>query len=384
MRLLSSLLLGFLFFVSVNSVTGNDENSVPEKIYLIDTTDLYHPGEDLGDNFDIIAPYALEEIVLRTVILDVTEDKRFHRNIGRDMGIIPVTQLNYIFDRNVEAAPSPFTRMRSVNDQMIDIPVFQQTGIELFLKTLRESKEKMDVTVFGSARTVAVAYNREPELLRQKIRLLHLSIGTTTSVPPYFEWNVKLDPNALVTLLRSDLPMALYPCAANNDNNGDPSRSYDSNNGYWCLKTLDFIPKMDVPIRRYFEYAFSYSQRSDFLRTMEEDTNPPFNSTQWNRAHNVWETCVWLCMTGRVLVQHKDGNFRIIRKNEIKPDDRILPNELRPCKIKVQNNGLYSYEYTTEPTHIWIYYRGDPKENETALRAALPALYLNFKATIKK
>jgi hypothetical protein len=381
MRLLSSLFLGFLFFAFVNFVAGNDENSVPEKIYLIDTTDLYHPGEDIGDNFDIIAPYALEEIDLRTVILDVTENFR-RRHLQRDPGFIPVLQLNYIFDCDVAVAVSPFGRMKSPDDKMLDAPIFQQSGIEVFLKTLRESKEKMDVTVFGSAKTVAAAYNRDPELLRNKIRLLHLSIGTPA--PTFFEWNVKLDPCAFVAVLRSDLPMALYPCAAANNPDQTHAHSYDSNNGFWRLQTLDFIPKMDAPIRRYLEYAFTNSNRTDFLCAMEEDTNPPFDSAKWNRHHNVWETCVWLCMTGRVLVQHKDGTFRIVRKNEIKPDDRILPNELRPCKIKVQDNGLYSYEYTTEPTHIWMYYRGDPKENETALREALPALYLDFKATIKK
>ena len=43
------------------------------RIQVIDCTDLYHPHQDVGDNFDIIAPYALSEIDLKAVILDVTE-----------------------------------------------------------------------------------------------------------------------------------------------------------------------------------------------------------------------------------------------------------------------------------------------------------------------
>jgi hypothetical protein len=347
------------------------------KIPLINTTDLYFPGQDLGDNFDLIAAYALEEVDLRAVILDVTEDYRLERGVGRDPGIIPVTQLNYIFDRTVPVATSPFTRMRSTTDKMEDIPKFQQTGVELLLKTLRESKEKVDITVFGSARTVAVAFNRDPDLLREKVNLLHLSVGT--SAPVQIEWNVALDPHAFVAVLQSGLPIALYPCGAGNLDGGWAAFSYDSNNGYWQLANLNFISEMNPPIRRYLEFAFSESKRSDFLRAMETDADPPFDSNRWNRMHRVWETCVWICMTSRVLVQRNDGAYRILPRNKLVPTDRILPNELRPCLLEVQENGLFTYQYSDQPTNIRIYYRGDPLENEKALNDALPALYLEFR-----
>ena len=354
----------------------NTTEPAVKKIPLINTTDLYFPSQDIGDNFDIIAAYALEEIDLQAVIFDVTQDYRDH-DAGRDMGIIPVTQLNYIFDRTVPAAPSPFTRMRSTTDKMEDAPQFQQAGVELFLKTLRESKEKIDVTAFGSARTIAVAFNRDPDLLREKINMLHLSIGA--SAPIDIEWNVALDPHAFVAVLRSGLPIALYPCGAGNMDGGIAAFSYDSNNGYWELANLSFISAMDPPIRRYLEYAFSNSKRSDFLRAMEMDSNPPFDTNRWNKMHRVWETGVWICMTDRVLVRRSDGSHRILRRNELEPTDKILPNELRPCVLEVQENGLFTYQYTDQPSNIHIYYRGDPKENEKALNDALPALYLDFK-----
>ena len=371
-----TIFLGLLVCFSFFSVVVAAEFPA-KKIPLIDTTDLYFPGQDIGDNFDIIAPYAMEEIDLRAVILDVTERYRLEGGLGRDLGIIPITQLNYIFDRTVPAAPSPFTQMRSATDKMEDVPKFQQAGIELLLKTLRESKEKVDITAFGSARTIAVAFNREPDLLREKVNLLHLSIGA--SAPVDVEWNVALDPHAFATMLRSGLPIALYPCGAGNKDGGIAAVSYDSNNGFWKLSTLNFIPKMDPPIRRYLEFAFSRSKRSDFLRAMEADADPPFDTQQWNRNHNVWETCVWICMTDRVLVRRQDGSHRILRRSELKPTDTILPNELRSCTLDVQDNGLFTFQYTDLPSNIRIYYRGDPKENEKALNEALPAWYLEFK-----
>lgn len=61
------------------------------KIPVIDVTDLYHPCQDIGDNFDLITAYALPEIDLRAVILDCTDEWRSGSRL--DPGFIPVTQL---------------------------------------------------------------------------------------------------------------------------------------------------------------------------------------------------------------------------------------------------------------------------------------------------
>src|SRR5438552_264121 len=174
---------------------------------VIDITDLYHPPQDPGDNFDLIMPYALPEIDLRAIILDATEefrqpvanpDRPEHRDHEgpRDPGIIPVTQLNYIFGRRVPHAVGPFRRMRSPDDTLDDVPPFEQQGIELLLDTLRASAEPVEILSFGSARTLAAAYNREPELLHSRVGRIHLSAGATS--PDFPEWNVLLDPQAIV------------------------------------------------------------------------------------------------------------------------------------------------------------------------------------------
>jgi hypothetical protein len=63
----------------------------------------------------------------------------------------------------------------------------------------------------------------------------------------------------------------------------------------------------------------------------------------------------------------------------VRPDDTVLPNELRPCRVEVKENGHYRFTPTTEPTNFLIYDRGDPKQNEAALREALPAWYVSIK-----
>jgi pyrimidine-specific ribonucleoside hydrolase len=368
----------------------------PTRIPLIDVTDLYHPYQDVGDNFDILAAYALPEIDLRAVILDCTEP--FRQPVAKDPGpglfpdargprepgFIPVLQLNYIFGRNVPCATCPFTRMKSAGDKMLDAPPFQQQGVELILKTLRDSADPVHIVSFGSARAIAAAYNREPALFKNKLARLHLSAGgSSPPAPNYIEWNVALDPLAVVCLLRSDLPIAIYPDAANHagaKGHGAmaPGFSYDDHNTYYNLPDLRFVSQMDPPLRRYLEYAFGRSSRVDFLRAVEVD-GPPLDAKILAKEHHVWETAVWICMSGRKLVTRADGTHRIVPVEQVAPTDKVLPNELRPSTVSVRDNGIYEYRETTGPTNVSVYYRGDPRENERALRAALPALYLTFR-----
>jgi hypothetical protein len=279
--------------------------------------------------------------------------------------------------------------MKSPGDKMLDAPPFQQQGIELILRTLRESAEPVHIVSFGSARAVAVAYNREPELFQKKLARLHLCAGgSSPPAPNYVEWNVALDPQAIVRLLRSNLPIALYPDAANNA--GDkgygvfsPAFSYDEHNTYYKLPDLRFVPQMDAPLRRYLEYAFSRSSRVDFLRATEVD-GPPLDEKVLAKEHYVWETALWICLSGRKLVRRPDGTHRIIPSAQVQPADNVLPNELRPCTVSVRDDGIYEFRETTRPANFSVYYRGDPRENEAALREALPALYVSFKSCLPR
>lgn len=363
--------------------SGTDIRAAGARTAIIDVTDLYHPGQDVGDNFDLVAAYALPEIDLKAVVLDITQRFRAPvaevsevgmRDTGgpRDPGIIPVMQLNYIFDRDVPFGMGPFTPMDSTEDKKLDAPRFQQTGVRLILDTLRASPDKIDILSFGSARPVAVAYNRDRELFRTKVRRIHLCAGASS--PDYLEWNVLLDPKAMVCLLRSDLPVAIYPCATR-----EGPFAYGPNNCFWLLPELGFIERMQPPLRSYLGFAFTRAARADFLRAMDEDFPAQVMKQVCARKHSVWETAVWMQVSNRSLVHRADGRHRIIPAGEVRPDDRVLPNALRPCKVSVNEKGLFTFRFTDEPTNLLMYDRGDPLENEKALREALPALYTSFK-----
>jgi len=378
---------------------GDLSGQFMKRIPIIDCTDLYHPHQDVGDNFDIVAAYALPEIDLRAVILDVTNrfrppDSLHCLPVPREPGLIPLSQMNYIFDRQVPFAVSPFEPMQSTGDEMRHVPVFQQAGIELLLRTLREAEERVELLIFCSCRTVAAAFNREPELFRDKVGRIHISAGTSSGeifdvdwgekkrlpLAPgsagYREWNVELDVHAFVCLLRSGLPLALYPCAS--DRGPFALHRHDS---YYQLGKLSFIRRMEPRLRSYLAYALTRQLRHDFLRAMEFDPEPELlDQIDALRSHHVWETALWLEVSGRKLVKRPGVGYCIMAADDVKPGDIILKNDQTPCRIKVRDDGRFDFELTTGKTGVTIYDRGDDlEENERAMGEALKELYLGFR-----
>ena len=55
--------------------------------------------------------------------------------------------------------------------------VQSQGGVQLILSVLRNAKDKVVLHTAGSCRDVAAAFNREPELLRQKVKAIYMEAG---------------------------------------------------------------------------------------------------------------------------------------------------------------------------------------------------------------
>lgn len=347
------------------------------KIPVIDVTDLYHPYQDPGDNVDLLTAYALPEIDLRAVILDATDSLRqvryrhplFGEMAGpRDPGVIPVTQCNYLFGRRVPCGIGPFRPMRSPADRMEGLSPFYN-GVDLLLQTLRASRDKVHILCFGSARAIAVAFNREPELFSQQVEAVHLSAGSSGG---FLEWNVELDVHAFVCLLRSGLPVYLYPCATEKG-----PFDYGEHNTYWRLSDPSFFAGMAPPLRRYLAYAFSKSREPDFLRVLEEGgweegilQAPPY--------HEIWETAIWMHTAGRKLYQAAEG-FRYLPEEP----GRIpaLTEELLPVSLQVFDTGLFTFAPARE-SEVRLYRRSLPEGLAGMLEDAYRSLYLSYEASL--
>lgn len=386
-------LLRLIVFVICNALSFGllaDNNKIP----VVVITDLYHPYQDPGDNLDLINAFSLQDVDLKAVILDITDsfrkDTADHPTLWKDprgpreAGIIPLMQLNYIYNRQVRFAIGPVNLMKSETDKMSDTPGFFQ-GVELLMDILRHEKDPIEVVSFGSARIIAVAYNRDPELLKRKIKRIHLSAGTAAqgyemgsdagaNMIPGGEWNVALDVFAFTRLLRSDLPIALYPCAGK-----DGGFIKSPNNTYWTLKDMSFLKEMSPELQCYIDFAFDKKQRADFLKAMEGRSPYKENVKSQFDVFHVWESAIWLEVTNRKLVKDRAGNYKLVREKELNQSDTVLEGGLRPCRFpEIRNDGRFIFEYANQPSDKSIYYRADPAENEAALNVVIPELFKSY------
>ena len=175
------------------------------KIPIIHSTDLFHPHTDPDDHYDLACLFAIAEFDIRGVILDLgeTQDQR----TGRPA----VEQVMHITGRRVPCAIGLSQRFRTRTDKALEEPARFQGAVELILSVLRDSREKVLLFTTGSCRDVAAAFNREPELLKQKVRAVYFNIGRGPNEPQE-ECNVGYDPQSYLRLFESGLPIYWCPC----------------------------------------------------------------------------------------------------------------------------------------------------------------------------
>lgn len=358
-------------------------------------TDCYHPYQDPGDNLDLIQAFALKDVRTLGIILDITDsfrkDTADHPTLWKDprgpreAGIIPVMQLQYIFNREIPFAVGPMQMMKNETDRMEDLPGFQDAGVTLLLDLLERSDQPVEVLSFGSARVLAVAFNRNPELLRRKISRIHLSAGTASkghalgkdagaNSIPGGEWNVALDVFAFTRLLKSGLNIALYPCAGK-----DGGFVKDLNNTYYTLRDMSFLSRMHPQLQAYINYAFEPELKHDFLSAM--DRGPVYaqgKKPQFEQFH-IWESPIWLIVRELEMVKDGPGRYCLEKKDRLKASDRVVENRLRPCILtEIRNDGRFQFEYTAS-SPVSIFYRADLEESEQALNYLVPQVFESFK-----
>lgn len=374
------------FLVIMLSLGCTSERHQGEMVPVVVISDLYSPGQDVGDNFDILTPYALENIDLKAVVFDVTDNfrKRTDDNpILREPGFTVIQQLNYLFDADVPCACGPFTALLSETDTKEDVPHYQTRGIDLLLDVLDKSEQPVHIVSTGSCRPLAVAYNRNPELMcSEKVAAVHIAAGSTSD--EFMEWNIALDPLAAARVFKSRMKLILYPCATE-----DGPFARNENNAFWSLRSLDFVLDMEPCLRNYLVYQLLSLDRPDFLTYLNSPLPEEHvaalkerSADKWYGSggkHYVWETAVWQQVAGLRIVIRPDGNTLLSPSDLISSDDLLFEEGLKPVTLKVKDNGLFSFEYTDSPSNVKIYYRSAPLENEKLLNKALPELYKGFR-----
>ncbi|MBI5385487.1 MAG: nucleoside hydrolase [Verrucomicrobia bacterium] len=297
-----------LFLASV--LAAGIANSVfAAPVPVIYSTDLMHPHVDPDDHFDLACLYALPEADLRAIILDQGDRQ------AQYPGFKPVWQLNYLAHRYVPAAIGLRDKLKSPADRALDQPAEHQNGVNLILQTLQDAREKVAVVFVGSARDVAAACNRQPGLFREKVRSIYGFIGDAGD-PTYQEWNVKLDPQAFVSLMRADVPFYWIPCFDGGvlTNNGHAS--------FWRIQHADVLDKAPEPLQRYFLYMLRHAT-NDPIAYLAQPTRAEDRDWMMRGPRNLWCGALLDLAVGRPLL-HEGNEVVGFSPVEVSVDDKAV------------------------------------------------------------
>jgi hypothetical protein len=282
-------------------------NAAP--IPVIYSTDLMHPHVDPDDHFDLACLLAMPEADLRAVVLDQGDQQ------VKQPGFIPVWQLNSLSGRHVPAAIGLRNKLKSPDDDGRDQPAEFQNGVHLILQGLRDARAKTAIIFVGSGRDVAAAFNREPELFHRKVRSIHGFIGDAGD-PKHREWNVGLDPQAFVRLMRADLPFYWVPCFDGGPwtNNGHAS--------FWRVKHGEVLENSSPALQRYFLYMLRH-ETNDPIAYLSQSMSPGDREWLMGGDRNLWCGALLGSAVGRPL---RDGAGEVVRFSpvEVWVDDEAV------------------------------------------------------------
>lgn len=345
-------------------------SSVP----LVHITDLYHPPQDPDDHVDLATVFGLPELDLRAIILDQTR-RALRGELNEeghtlDPGFVPVEQLNHLAGRKVPVAAGPMDALGNPRDTAEDRPLSEQRGIELLLHTLRESKERVCISVVSSLRILAAAFNRDPELLHRKVDRVLLNAGSSGN---YLEWNVELDPAAYACVLRSGLPIDWYPCA-----NGTGPFETNEHNTYWKAPQVTLFRDLQPPLRAWFYYAFSHGRCADVIRVLQEEVDEPAWQYILSQTRNLWSTASLVIAAGRSLVNTSHG-WRFVPAGGSHTPVSSGPWSFEEVAVTVDDHGITRWKKSTVPTGIRLFRRETGPSHDAAMLEALNALLRDIK-----
>jgi hypothetical protein len=266
---------------------GSGAQGAPS-VPVIHCTDLFHPHGDPDDHFDLATLYAMPELDIKGVVLD--QGRLQLTQPGR----IPVSQMNRLTGRSVLAVIGLAESLKAPGDKALEQPAQFQGGVELILRTLRESPTPVRISVVGSVRDVVCAFNREPELFRTNVAMVLAFIGEASDAG-FVEHNVTLDPQAYVGLMRSGLPVYWVPCFDGGlwQNKGHAS--------FWRASHRTLLEGAAPEVIQYFIYALD-KETADPLAFLSRPVEPERQERLFAGTRNLWCAAAFGVMSGREVV----------------------------------------------------------------------------------
>ena len=326
-------------------VTGNlcilraYSDGEPKSVPILYSTDLFHPHDDPDDHFDLMTLFSIPEFDIRAIVNDIGPQAK-----GRT-GALPVSQMTYLTGRKVPYTCGLTENLKSPEDKTENQPAEAQKGVELIVKVLREATGPVTLFTTGSLRDMAAAYNREPELFKSKVARFYVNAGHSGGEE---EWNVKLDRNAFVRILQSDLPVYWLPCFGTN--------GYSS---YWKFRQGAVLESAPIPIQNFVIYALTKSSplKVNPLIFLTSTPSDEVKKKLWAEERNMWCTAAFLHAAGR---SNPTYTFETI-------------------KVHIDERGVTRITNNEKDHSIRTFHCNDPKAYAVSMREELKRLVSSFK-----
>ncbi len=256
MRLVRHAIFAVIGLAALGGLAGIGEVAAePPRVPVLYSTDLYHPHGDPDDHYDLATLFAIQRFDIRGIVIDVRRDDDV-ANVGRE----PLEQMMHITDRRAPYAVGITRDLRCRTDKALDVPEDFQGGVELMLSVLREAEEPVVVFIVGSGRDLAVAFNREPELLQEKVKAVYLNAG---NYPGRVQWehNVQQAPVSYFRLFETGLPIYWCPCwgAATSGKRIEASHRFPTWGTFFQADQTEVVGACVPAVRNFFVYCLTRS-----------------------------------------------------------------------------------------------------------------------------
>lgn len=303
----------------------------PTRIPIVHSTDLFHPHGDPDDHFDLACLFALKEFDIKGIVLD---NHRSGKNQTTHSGHPAVEQMIHITGRKAPYAVGLISTLRDREDKALEEPEPLQAGVELLLSSLRESKEPVILNLVGGMTDTAVAFNREPELFRKKVRAVYIHAGNGPR-GRQDEYNVKLDPVAYERVFELGVPVYWCPCYGE-----------DGYATYFKLVDQSVAISACAPrVQNYFVYCFARS-KDDPIAFL---TSGPPSLPKGGRG--MWCTGPMFDAAGRKIYQRGSDDFVALSPADAEKagisDKEVHAFEFVPMRVRFAATGAPS---VGEPT----------------------------------
>ncbi len=319
------------------------------KVPVFYSTDLFHPHEDPDDHFDLATLFAMPEFEIKGIILE--QGKRQVKNPGE----IPLRQMMQITGREVPFALGLSDKLSSPADDGKTQPAEFQGGVKLMEKVLKESSQRVTIITAGSVRDVCALWNRAPELMKEKVGRLYINIGNAD--PAGTEYNVDLDVNAYVGLLRSSLPIYLCYCM--------PMQRPHSNavySTYWRFRQGPVLEQAPKPLQNFFIYALQRPSPDELDpgQALSADLRA-WHRLVWGMERNMWCTASFI----HAAAPSSTARWRSIVTTKA-PSFRFMP-----ARIEVDEAGKTKTFIDSRNPKVQVFKVLDPPRYEKDMRQFL-------------